>query len=310
MTEPLAVRLARTQEPLTDAYLRIIQTQLERLHALEGDARIGADPESIHKLRVAVRRLRSALRLLRPYYDARHLRRLRAPVDMLAAGLGEVRDLDIALEPARAYLNTLPEERRRALDPMVWDWTQRRRLAQRSVTEFLDHDDYRRGLSRLRSFARSDSSARGGRLCDSLPAVVWSHYGAVRRFEPSMQDAPLLVLHALRIEIKRLRYLLEFFEEVLDERASVLAKQLADFQGNLGALHDAGTLADLVAAFVAAQTQQMPSAAEGALVREAALFREAIAADIQALRVGCLEPWRSVSGQPFRAALAKVTAAL
>ena len=69
-------------------------------------------------------------------------------------------------------------------------------------------------------------------------------------------------------------------------------------------------LAELVAAFVAAQTQQMPSAAEGALVREAALFREAIAADSQALRVSCLEPWRSVSGQTLRTALAKVTAAL
>ena len=310
MTESLAVRLARSQEPLTDACLRIIQTQLERLRALEGDARIGADPESIHKLRVAVRRLRSAMRLLRPYYDAGQLRRLRAPVDILAAPLGEVRDLDVALEPLRVYLNTLHEDRRRALDPMIWDWTQRRRLTQHSVTEFLDHDDYRRGLSRLRSFARTASATRAERVCDSLPAVIWSHYGAVRRFEPAMQDAPLLVLHELRIEIKRLRYLLEFFEEILDDRASALIKQLADFQGNLGALHDAGTLGDLVAAFVAAQVQQMPSAAEGPLVHEAARYREAIAADIQALRIACLEPWRQVSGAAFRVTLGKVSAAL
>jgi len=302
--------MARRQEPITDACLRIIQTQLERLQELEGDARVGADPESIHKLRVAVRRLRSAMRLLRPYYSAKKLQQLRAPLDMVAAPLGEVRDLDVALEPLRAYLGTLPEERRRALDPLVWDWTQRRRLAQRSVTEFLDHADYRRGLAQLRSFACADAAARGGRVCDSLPAMLWTHYGAVRRFEPSMQDAPLLVLHELRIEVKRLRYLLEFFEDILEDGVTGLIKQLADFQGKLGDLHDAGTRGDLVASYVAAQIQQLPSAADGPLAHEAALYREAIAREIESLRQACLEPWRTVSGQKFRTTLGKVTASL
>lgn len=310
MTESSAGAPARAQEPLTDACLRIVQTQLDKLRALEGDARVGADPESIHKLRVAVRRLRSAMRLLRPYYEARQLRKLRAPLDTLAAPLGEVRDLDVALEPLRAYLGTLPPERRRALDPLIWDWTQRRRMAQHAVTEFLDDPEYRHGLARLRTFARTGSPVHSGRVCDSLPEIVWAHYGAVRRFEPLMQDAPLLVLHELRIEVKRLRYLLEFFEDLLGADAAGLVKQLADFQGDLGALHDAGTLGDLVAGFVAAQNQQVPSAAEGALAQEAALFRAVIASDVRTLRQACRKPWRAVSGPAFRRALGAVTAAL
>ena len=302
--------LARRQEPISVACLRIIQTQLERLRELEGDARIGADPESIHKLRVAVRRLRSAMRLLRPYYSAKKLQQLRAPLDMVAAPLGEVRDLDVAMEPLRAYLNALPEERRRALDPLVWAWTQRRRLAQRSVTEFLDHADYRYGLLQLRSFAGADATARGGRVSDSLPAMIWTHYGAVRRFEASMQGAPLLVLHELRIEVKRLRYLIEFFEDILEGGVSGLIKQLADFQGKLGDLHDAGTRGDLVAGFVAAQIKQLPSAVDGPLAHEAALYRESVARDIELLRQECLEPWGTVSGQKFRSTLGKVTASL
>jgi CHAD domain-containing protein len=310
MTDPPTSSLARIQEPLIDAYLHIIRAQLERLRELEEGARIGSDPEFIHKLRVAVRRLRSALRLLRPYHAEKRILRMRAPVDSLADALGAVRDQDVALEGARVYFATLPDERRRAIDPMIWDWTQRRRRSQRAVLDLLASDDYRQGLARMRDFARREPSGESGRVCDELPAVIWQHYGAVRRFEASPAAAPLQVLHRLRIEIKRLRYLLEFFEYVLDDRAAGLVKELAGLQGNLGALHDAGTLCALVEGFVAAQKRRMPSAAGGPLAREAALFRQAIGADILTLRASCVERLQSVSGPAFRAVLAKVSGAL
>jgi len=72
----------------------------------------------------------------------------------------------------------------------------------------------------------------------------------------------------------------------------------------------AGGFIVLRAAAAGLSTESVTAAAEGALVHEAALFRESIVADIQALRVSCLEPWRAVSGQAFRSSLAKVTAAL
>jgi CHAD domain-containing protein len=310
MTDLSTAQLKRITEPLSAAYLRIIQTQLERLRALEEGAHFGSDPESIHKLRVTVRRLRSALRLLRPYYAEKRLRRLRAPMDKVADALGVVRDLDVAMEGAHAYLDTLPEERRRALDPMIWEWTQRRRQSQGTVAELLADAGYRHDLSRLESFVQREPPGEAGRVCDELPAIIWQHYGAVRRFEASPQTAPLLELHKLRIEVKRLRYLLEFFDDILDERANGLVKQLEDLQTKLGALHDAGTLSDLVASFAAAQIRQLPSAAEGPLACEAGLLREAIAANISMLRAACVEPWQSVSGPVFRAALAEVSGAL
>jgi CHAD domain-containing protein len=55
------------------------------------------DPDAIHDVRVASRRLRAALRHLEPCFRKRDARSLRAAVRKLARLLGEARDLDILM---------------------------------------------------------------------------------------------------------------------------------------------------------------------------------------------------------------------
>jgi CHAD domain-containing protein len=55
------------------------------------------DPDAIHNVRVASRRLRAALRHLEPCFRKRDARSLRAAVRKLARLLGEARDLDILM---------------------------------------------------------------------------------------------------------------------------------------------------------------------------------------------------------------------
>lgn len=57
-----------------------------------------ADPDAIHDLRVASRRLRAALRHLEPCFRKRDARSLRSAVRKLARMLGETRDLDILID--------------------------------------------------------------------------------------------------------------------------------------------------------------------------------------------------------------------
>jgi CHAD domain-containing protein len=62
----------------------------------------------------------------------------------------------------------------------------------------------------------------------------------------AIPDPPLARLHALRIACKRLRYTLEFFEEVLGPGTKVLIKEIVSMQDHLGALQDAVVASEIL----------------------------------------------------------------
>jgi phosphohistidine phosphatase SixA len=78
-----------------------MSTHLQAIRAREAGARSGADPEDLHEMRVAVRRLRGILRASRALFQPRPVDRLRAELGWLGGKLGHVRDLDVL----HAYLH-------------------------------------------------------------------------------------------------------------------------------------------------------------------------------------------------------------
>src|SRR5262249_13750555 len=79
----------------------------------------------------------------------------------------------------------------------------------------------------------------------------WSRYGAVHAYAPAVAGASLARLHRLRIAGKRLRYLLEGFEEILGGDAKAVIEPLKELQDALGKAHDADVAAGLIQAFMA-----------------------------------------------------------
>ncbi len=79
----------------------VIRRQLRVLREKEPGTRLGEDPEELHDMRVATRRLRAALDLFAHVLPAR-ARTYRAELGWLGGVLGEVRDLDVQLEGLRA----------------------------------------------------------------------------------------------------------------------------------------------------------------------------------------------------------------
>jgi hypothetical protein len=57
-------------------------------------------------------------------------------------------------------------------------------------------------------------------------------------------------LHALRIEFKKFRYLLEYFKEILGDNAGQAITELKQVQDHLGELHDADVACQLVREFL------------------------------------------------------------
>src|SRR5215510_15845797 len=84
------------QPRLSDLAFRVVRTQLALLHSHEPGTRAGRDPEELHDMRVATRRLRAALRCFRDVLPPEG-GMLYHELGWLASGLATVRDLDVQL---------------------------------------------------------------------------------------------------------------------------------------------------------------------------------------------------------------------
>ena len=96
------------------AYGRLLE-QFEEMIAQEPRAWEGLDPEGVHKMRVATRRLRSALRAFKKVLPA-SIRSFNGEFKWLAAALGGVRDLDVARGNLPHFLSKIPSEDAAHLD--------------------------------------------------------------------------------------------------------------------------------------------------------------------------------------------------
>src|ERR1700682_1745703 len=82
----------------SEALPRVLATLREQIDAIRGHeagARLGTDPEDVHEMRTAVRRLRAILRAVQSAFDRAWVESLRSELDWLGTVLGAVRDLDV-----------------------------------------------------------------------------------------------------------------------------------------------------------------------------------------------------------------------
>ncbi|MFN3884879.1 MAG: CHAD domain-containing protein, partial [Rhodocyclaceae bacterium] len=219
--------------------------QLQRNHAL---VLTNDDPEYIHQMRVALRRLRAALRLFRPVLPTDFTARLLPLARELMRPLGKARDVDVLLaEIAHPVLAALPDEPR--LAALVGVITERRHAVRQEVLRLLGAPRY--GvivLSLLASVhgisapARAQAVATDG-LPASLPEFAHERLRRLRRQVLALaRDADAAkpeTLHALRIGIKRLRYALEFFAPLSAKKKTARhLEHLAALQETLGQIND------------------------------------------------------------------------
>lgn len=82
--------------------LGTMQLHLDAIRARESGVRRGDDPEELHAMRTATRRLRADLRAVREIFEPDEVARLRGELRWLGATLGAVRDADVQADGLRA----------------------------------------------------------------------------------------------------------------------------------------------------------------------------------------------------------------
>jgi CHAD domain-containing protein len=85
---------------------------------------------------------------------------------------------------------------------------------------------------------------------DLAPLLIYRRLAAVRAYAPLIEHAPIATLHMLRIEFKKLRYTVEYFQEVLGRRGGDVINTVKQLQDHLGAMNDAEVAGGLIEQFI------------------------------------------------------------
>lgn len=201
--------------------------------------------ESLHDFRVALRRLRSWLRLLREPLAASRPRRAIRRLKRIARDSNAGRDAEVLLEWLRAVEPRIKASRRSAVRWMVQRFERQEREAEASLKGRMARD-FDKAAARLRTRletytveAHVHDGVRAQSLTLLLGTLVRDQVAELkRRIGLVRTEDDAREVHAARIAGKRLRYLLEPVAPHV-QGGEVLVGQLKALQDALGDLHDA-----------------------------------------------------------------------
>jgi CHAD domain-containing protein len=183
-------------------------TQYRRMLAHDPGTRLGTEPESLHQLRVATRRLRAFLRAGRPLLDERWADELRAELGWLGAALGPVRDLDVLIDHLRGEASALGVSDAAGGRTVLRVLGRQRAAARRRLLRVLASPRYLALLDRLESAGDPPPAEPPAGI--SVDDIWRAEHGKLRKAVSAMGNAPGDdELHAVRIKVKRARYAAE-----------------------------------------------------------------------------------------------------
>ncbi len=293
----------KPDDPMPDAGRKVLAHYFARMRGEEEGVRQGEDSDPVHDMRVATRRLRNALTVFGPYYKKKAVKALRKPLSDLANVLGDVRDLDVLRHKAHKYVEKLPEDQQKKLDPLLDDWKNKLAHDRETLIQTLDSPMYTEFVADFEAFVTTlDDEAQmldetPYRVRHVLPTLVYERYETVRAYETILSVAPLDTLHALRIEAKHLRYTLEAFEEVLGSEVRRVIDEIKALQDHLGDLQDTRVASALIHDYITQAEDHEPMTG----ILEYLMAREE---EKQSLLAGVAQRWQAFVEPEVRRALA------
>jgi inorganic triphosphatase YgiF len=235
------------------AFRIVGRTCMAHARANETLVRESPSPEGVHQLRVALRRMRSALSAFRDVLPEEDRRRTTEDLRWIAASCGAARDWDVfrtqLLKPLARHVEHEPALTRvtRAADAArtrayaAMRTTLESRRMTRSLLEI--EEWWERG-----DWASAMGDWRSASVREFARLVLRRLHRKVMRLGSNLRELPEAELHELRIRCKKLRYAAEFFRGAFPKKsADAFLAALAGVQDHLGSLNDAVVARELLA---------------------------------------------------------------
>lgn len=248
-------------DSLAEAGRKVVGFHFAKMLKHEPGTRLGEDIEELHDMRVATRRLRAAFQVFAPGFSKKATKHLLVGLKQTGRVLGPVRDLDVFMEKLKNYQQSLHEEDQAELQPLLDAWQAKRDEARKKMLVHLDSKAYLQFKRDLLEFVTTEglgakpqpkkATPEPYQLRHVAPSLIYSTYANVRAYEVLLANAPISLLHQLRIAFKRLRYTVEYLQEVLGEEAEFVISEIKALQDHLGDLNDADVASAILQEFLA-----------------------------------------------------------
>lgn len=241
MAKPVRVAGLRKRTPLARAAALVLRPLLPDVFAKETQTRAGDPEEGVHDMRVAMKRLREALRLFRPAFRKKVFKRHRAWVESLNDALGEVRDRDVSGEALRAIADeedVFPP----GLTTLLTRIASEREAAAHALVDALDAlhaEGLPEALAREIEAASVEPPGSAPRVEEFARDEVAARIATLRRrWDAVRRETTSEALHAARIANKKLRYAIEPFRTLMPAEVRRLYRLASRLHDALGDVHD------------------------------------------------------------------------
>jgi CHAD domain-containing protein len=214
-------------------------------HLLDAEAELQAphDPETVHRARVATRRLRSDLRTFGAFLDERCALALRDELGWLGEELGLVRDLDVLEQGVRMSLVALPDPDASSGPKLIERLRVQREAASAELASALREQRHGQLIAQLTEAAEAPpltGAAAETPVGEAAPSIMRRPWRAATRAAEAAGPEPTdPELHAVRIRAKRVRYAAEALAPACGRRMERVAKAATQVQRELGEHQDA-----------------------------------------------------------------------
>ncbi|NLP11496.1 CHAD domain-containing protein [bacterium] len=243
---PKRIVKLQPQWPAYHALTLLLAFQIRILLQNERGLRHDWDVEFLHDFRVAIRRARSVISLFKKNLPAKKLDALRRDFRLLSEATNPLRDLDVQLLRRPLYHKLLPTSLHPGLEKLLRAIARERQKEYLRFVRVLNGAAYQRIKKQWLFSLEQDKTEWASRPAGRLPIrqevakLVWKKFGQLQKMKKEdWRNADDEALHRMRIETKKLRYLLEFFSSLFPQPAMApLLEQLRQVQDHLGHLND------------------------------------------------------------------------
>ncbi len=268
------------QEKTCEAIRLILAHLVHIIRWNEDGIKKDIDSEFLHDFRVSVRRSRVLLGQIKNVLQPAVIEQLQNDLRTLGTWTNRLRDLDVYLLKQDHYEKLLPERLQGGLKRLFQTLRRQRKRELAKIVAILDSGEYQYRIQNIESLISSKLEvANASEPLGNTPiidiaknAIYRRHRKILKKGRQIQVDTPDEKLHQLRIDCKKLRYLLEFFASLFPaDKIKGLIKQLKNLQENLGDFNDLSVQQDFLSNYLAAMRSRtadayLTAAASGGLI--------------------------------------------
>ena len=226
-----------------------LKKRFDEMLGLSHAANNGKDSDAVHDMRVASRRLRSALEDSMPYLKDKAVNSTIKQLRSIADALGEVRDQDVAILALEKLASRTKPEILSTVQDLIRSRKKIRKEARRSLKKRLKDEledvssDFENALKPSTKSGRNRKHSGPNRANPSYTMmatlIVQKRLRELEKLSRGLsKPGTAEALHDMRIAAKRLRYAIELFSVCWPSESLTYAKKIARLQSALGQVHD------------------------------------------------------------------------